>query len=224
MEALFAAGERFSTDPTTGDNLVTAANYNFAATASAVSGQITGTKAASMANFGSGGQLTPPASGSTIVASLEQIGATGRYKQVLDITPIDNGSGNAYHAFAAQLAVGAITGLAAGDWVMGTLFLEVEGSENLGGYRLMSSVQQGSTVRSKGYVLSASSDQFTSNCPIGVRKLITMPIQIPAGQTFDRLQHTLQLFWKRAAVGAFRVKFHSQKWAKITDPRVARGY
>jgi hypothetical protein len=41
-----------------------------------------------------------------------------------------------------------------------------------------------------------------------------MPIHIPAGQTFDRFQHILQLFWKRAAVGAFRVKFHSQKWAR----------
>jgi hypothetical protein len=223
MESLFASGERFNTDPTVA-NLVDPASYNFLATASAVSGQISGTKAASMGNFGSGGQLTPPASGSTIVASLEQIGATGRYKQVLDITPVDNGSGALYHAFGAQLGVSAITGLVAGDWVMGSLFLEVEGNENLGGYRLMSSVQQVSTARSKGYVLNASSDQFTSKTPIGVRKLITMPIQIPVGQTFDRLQHVLQLYWPRSAVGAFRVKFHSQKWSKITDPRIARGY
>lgn len=224
MESLFASGERFSSDPTTGDQLVSAANYNFLATASAVSGQITGTKAASMVNFGSGGQLTPPTGGSTVVASLEQIGSTGRYKQVLDITPADNGSGLAYHALGAQLGISAITGLAAGDWVMGSLILELEGSENLGMYRLMSTVQQSSTVRARTYVLNTSSDQFVGKCPIGVRKLITMPIQIPAGQTFDRLQHVLQLFWNRAAVGAFRVKFHSQKWTKITDPRILRGY
>jgi hypothetical protein len=221
MQAIFDSSEFFSTDPTTADQLLALANYNWAASGAINSGQVTGTKATAL-SF-----TVSPSAGSTIVCSMEQIGTTGRYKQVLDITPGNNGTGAAYHQATLQLPNSAITGLAAGDWVRHSLIVEVEGAaENLTLARVNNQISQVSTVKAQSFCMNTASPDFSiaPALPAGVRKIISPPLQIPVGAAFDRCRSFVALAWPRTAVGAFRVKLHSPKWAKITDPRIARGF
>jgi lysophospholipase L1-like esterase len=221
FQAVFSAGEHFSTDPTTSDQLLSVANYGWAASGSAASGTVTGTKASAL-SF-----VTTPSAGSSVVCSMEQIGSTGRYKQVCAITPGDNGSGNLYHGLTFQTPNSAVTGLAAGDWVRHSVIVEIGGaSENLGELRVRPQVCQGSTVRAQASLLNTASPDFSliPGLPASIRKVISPPMQIPADVSFDRCRSFVEFYWPRAAVGAFQVKFHSPKWARIADPRIARGY
>ena len=160
--------------------------------------------------------LTGSSNASAIVASKEVV-AGALEAQVLDITPADLAAGSYGQAtFSPAIVSGGLP--SAGQWVRAMLFVETGTVTALSCLRLQLAIRQGTTVRARNYALTVSSDSFGLAMPgRGGIWLITEPLCVPEGVTFDRIFTALEIYWDKLAP-AFQLKISRPIIRTVADP------
>ncbi|GGE01138.1 hypothetical protein GCM10011390_19970 [Aureimonas endophytica] len=215
LQAAVAPGTVFNPDPTVA-NLLPAGQAKLQGA--------TGTKTGAIVSgdVAAGVTVTASRNASAILCS-KAIVADDLEAQVLDITPANLG-GTSYGDLGITLP-SATSGLPnAGSWVRAGLLLELNEVEALSMARLNVQIAQGSATKAQTFAMNGYSSEFDKPVPAGRGWwIVTKPMQIPPGETFDRLRWTLQLYWAKSAA-PFRMKLSRPFLRAIADPRVAWNY
>ena len=210
IERVVAPGRWFEVDPAVG-NLHGLATAQLAGTTGSRTGGIVPTGAVANNCI-----LTGSSNASAIVASKEIISGAME-AQVLDITPADLVAGSYGQAtFSLPIVTAGLP--SAGQWVRAMMFVDTGAVAALSCLRLQLAIRQGTTVRARNYALTVSSDSFGLAMPgRGGIWLITEPLCLPDGVTFDRIFTTLEIYWDKLAP-AFQLKISRPIIRTVTDP------
>lgn len=214
LQRVIAPGRWFEVDPAAG---------NLHGLAAAQMGGTTGSRTGGIVPTGAVANnciLTGSSNASAIVASKEVI-AGAMEAQVLDITPADLVAASYGQAtFSPPIVTAGLP--SAGQWIRAMMFVETGTAVALSCLRLQLAVRQGTTVRARNYALTVSSDSFGLAMPArGGIWLITEPLCVPEGVTFDRLFTALEIYWDKLAP-AFQLKISRPMIRIVTDPSSPR--
>jgi hypothetical protein len=219
LQSMVSAGDGRNLDPLSG-NL-----FPYAGLPGTSGGKVTGITG----NVATGLNATRPLGTSTAVASKEVI-ATGNEKQVLTITPVNDGT--ALHQFRLATAADVsftTLGVVDGDWIQILIPVELNNwdgwtwnASNTGGGPIWTQNEQYSAANA----LIWESNIFTGNGAGGRTFLLDVKVPVKATAGANRLRWTsrpITIQFRSNAGGTGVVKIGSPIMRKISDPRAAWG-
>lgn len=151
------------------------------------------------------------------------IGSSAPYKLRIVVTPVNDGSGTAYHTVSVGFPnITTLTGLVAGGWVQRGIRINSPSGAGPGVTRASVTVALSATTRSSCYAHNESSSNFsTTPAGRGLYWLMNKPMQVPVGATFDRITAGIEINFAKALATPFTYELDLPICRVISDPRTA---